>query len=166
MHTLTSTNSVNYFTSYKINHESNQKSIFKSHFSILWETTPGILARKFKLENLPIGMELTPQESIRNPKTRMVIDLIMMLLIRPDFLDWLTFGSLGVFWMLSFNRCYVTIFFRADWLFDVNHFISIQRNFYSASLTKEQLHDYMILGDFFLKPGEAYWDRMFQKMEF
>ena len=46
----------------------------------------------------------------------MVIDLIMMLLIRPDFLDWLTFGPLGVFWMLSFNRCYVTIFFRADCL--------------------------------------------------
>ena len=46
----------------------------------------GILKRKFKLENLHIGIDLT-QESNRNPKTRMVIDLIMMLLIRTDFLD-------------------------------------------------------------------------------
>ena len=144
---------------------SNSKTSYRIFAQKFKKISNGILKRKFKLENLHIGFDLT-QESNRNPKTKMVTDLIMMLLIRPDFLDWLTFGSLGAFWMLSFNRCYVTIFFRADWLFDVNHFISIQRNFYSASLTKEQLHDYMILGDFFLKPGEAYWDRMFQKMEF
>ena len=48
------------------------------------------------IKDLHIGMELT-QEIKRNPKTRMDTDLIMMLLCRPNLLDWLTFGSLEPF---------------------------------------------------------------------